>query len=238
MKPVYVIASNLLGQRTRMDMIADNIANVNTSGYKHQKMDFQEIVSRKQATDVASFTHHSGTTTNFANGSLTKTNNQLDMAIQGEGFFAVNVGGNVRYTKNGAFTQDIEGNLVTTNGDLVLDVNNAPINIPPGSTEVIVTENGTISDQNGIITTLGLFRFNNPQSLTRAGNNAWIATEEPQLALDVKVSQGFVEGSNVNAIEETVNMTEVLRQYQGAMNLVQKIEELEQRAIRDLSRLP
>lgn len=236
--PVYIMSSNMIGQRERLSTVADNVANVNTAGYKRQTLDFMEIVSRQQMTDVGSFSHHNGTTFEFAQGALQPTDNPLDVALLGEGFFAIQADGQVKYTRNGHFTVDPTGQLVNDLGQPVLDANNAPINIPADSTKISITPEGTIANQNGQIADLGIFNFADTTRLTRTGNSSYIAEGQPALVVEEpQISQGFLEGSNVNSVEETVKMTELARAYQSANKLVKSIEDLEQRAIRSLPSL-
>lgn len=240
--PVYVVASNMLGQTTKLDMIADNVANANTNGYKKQSMDFAEVLSKKQSQEVASFNHHIGTSTDYTVGSLTRTNSDFDIAIQdNDGFFAVEgAGGAPLYTRNGHFTKDSNGNMVDSQGRPLLDTNGAPITIPADSEFVHITPNGGVSDQNGVIANVGVFNFQNNQLLQRAGKNAWAAPAQAGVApVELpNVKQGFLEGSNVNPIEETTQMTKMLRNYQMAAKLMGNMEDLENRAIQNLSRMP
>tara|TARA_R110000868_G_scaffold262401_1_gene521006 strand:+ start:179351 stop:180043 length:693 start_codon:yes stop_codon:yes gene_type:complete len=229
----------MLGQRSKLDMVADNIANANTNGFKKLGMSFEEVISRKQTENVASFTHHMGTHYDFAQGGLTRTDNDLDVSIVGAGFFATERGGQIHYTRNGNFGLSPEGNLITDSGAPVLDTNGGAINIPNDSTKITITNDGLIANQNGPIATLGIFNIAEPQKLIRTGNHGYIYEgAEPGLSTTASLSQGYIENANINPIEETVNLTEINRSYTSSQKLVKTLEELEQRAIRDLSRLP
>lgn len=238
--PVYIVSSNMIGQRQRLDMTADNISNSNTTGYKKLSMSFQEIISRQKSEEVASFTHHAGTFYNFTQGGFEKTGNSLDAAIQGAGFFQTERNGQIHLTRNGNFTMDATGMLVTQDGFPVLDANGGQINIPADSSEININSDGSIVNQNGLIATLGVVNVANPQALIRTGSHGYIAQngEQPIPVENINIAGGFLETSNINPIEETVTLTELNRRYQSASRLVRSIEELEQRAIRDLSRLP
>lgn len=237
--PVYIVSSHMLGQRSKLDMTADNIANSNTAGYKKLGMSFSEIVSRQKTEEVASFTHHTGTHYDFTQGGLTRTDNDLDLSITGAGFFATERNGQTHYTRNGNFGLSPEGGLITSTGAPVLDSNGGPINIPADSTKITVTPDGVIANQNGAIATLGVFHINQPQNLVRTGSHGYIYDgEEPAISTTAAITQGFVENSNINPIEETVNLTEINRSYTSSARLVKSIEELQQNVIRNLSRLP
>lgn len=234
----YIMSSHMIGQRHRLDTVADNVANVNTVGYKRQTLDFQELVSRQQGQEVGSFANHNGTRLEFVQGGLSPTGNPLDVAIMGEGFLAVQVGNNVHYTRNGHMNIDAEGQLVNDLGEPVLDANNAPINIPQDSTELTITSDGTVNNQNGAIAALGVYSFDNPKMMQRTGNNGYIPINQPAIPVETpRVSQGFLENSNVNAVQETVKMTDLARKYESAAQLINSMDELEQRAIRTLPTL-
>lgn len=237
--PVYIVSSHMIGQRSKLDMVADNVANANTTGYKKLGMSFSEIVSRKQTQEVASFTHHNGTHYDFSQGGLTRTDNDLDMSITGAGFFATERNGQTHYTRNGSFGLSPEGNLITGTGSPVLDTNGGPINIPADSTKITVTQDGTIANQNGPLANIGIFNINEPQKLIRTGSHGYIYNgAEPTLSTTASITQGFVENANINPIEETVNLTEINRSYTSSSKLVKSLEEIQQNVIRNLSRLP
>lgn len=238
--PVYVVSSHMLSQRNKLNMVADNVANSNTAGYKKLDMTFDEIVSRKQAKEVGSFVSLGQMHYDFTQGGMTRTDSQLDVAIQGKGFFAIDREGQTQYTRNGHFSLSPAGELVTDAGDLVLDNNGGAIAIPADSISISITKDGTISNQNGPIAQLGVFSMAEPNKLIRAGASGYIyeGADQPALAETSALIQGHVEDSNINSIEETVNLTEVNRAYQSSARLVQSIEDLEQRVVRDLSRLP
>ena len=106
--PVYIASSSMIAQRQRMDVVADNVANVNTSGYKKQSLDFAEVLSRQDGQKIGSFAHHAGSQFNFSQGSFQKTGNTFDLALRGEGFFAKEVNGQQIFTRNGQFSIDAE----------------------------------------------------------------------------------------------------------------------------------
>lgn len=237
--PIYIVSSNMIAQRQRLDMTADNISNSNTAGFKKLGMTFQEVISRQKSEEAGSFTHHAGTFYNFSQGGLERTDNDFDVAINGAGFFQTERDGQVHLTRNGNFSMNNAGTLVTASGSPVLDVNGGEINIPPNSSQININRDGSIANQEGVIATLGVVTVNDPQKLMRTGEHGYIYDGEPPVAAQqISIAQGFIEASNINPIEETVTLTELNRRYQSASRLVRSIEELEQKAIRDLSRLP
>lgn len=237
--PVYIVSSHMIGQRQKMNMIADNVANSNTSGYKKLGMSFDEIVSRQQTEVAGSFVSKGSMHYDFSQGGMTRTEGKLDMAIQGAGFFAIDRAGQTHYTRNGHFSLNANGELITDAGDFVLDNNGGPIAIPAESSTLTITKDGLISNQNGPIANIGIYEVADVQNLVRTGAHGYIYEgEQPIISETAAVVQGYLENSNINSIEETVNMTEVNRAYQSSSRLVSSIEELEQRVVRDLSRLP
>ncbi|MAF32014.1 MAG: flagellar basal-body rod protein FlgF [Magnetococcales bacterium] len=237
--PVYIVSSNMIAQRQKLDMTADNIANSNTVGFKKLGMTFQEVVSRQKAETVGSFTHHNGTFYNFTQGGFERTDNDFDVAIQGAGFFQTERNGQIHLTRNGHFSMNNVGELVTDAGSPVLDANGGPIIIPADSAEILISRDGTISNQNGIVAQLGVVQVADPQKLTRTGEHGYILEDGASIPVEnINVVQGFVESSNINPIEETVTLTELNRRYQSTARLVKSLEELEQKAIQNLSRLP
>jgi flagellar basal-body rod protein FlgF len=237
--PVYIVSSNMIGQRQKLDMTADNISNANTNGYKKLGMDFQEIVSRQKAQEVGSFTHHNVTFYNFTQGGLERTDNDFDVAINGAGFFQTERNGQIHLTRNGHFSLDQTGMLVTDTGSPVLDTNGGQINIPADSSTLIINRDGSIANQNGIIANLGVVNVDDPQKLIRTGEHGYIYEGNAPVAVEnINIAQGFLETSNINPIQESVNLTEINRTYQSISRLVGNLEDLEQRAIRELSRMP
>lgn len=241
---VYIVSSKLMGQKERLAMIADNVANANTIGYKKQGLDFLEMVGREQGKDVGSFVSDGQPRFDFSEGSINYTRNPLDVAIEGDGFFAVDVAGTTHYTRNGQFRLNAQGQIVTSQGHNVLDVNNAPLSVPPGSSDIKITADGTLATEDGIIGNVGIFDFTPAQMQKFARvSGAMFRPEEgtqPEAleAEDISVVQGALEGSNVNPIEEMTNLIEVNRAYQAATKLNKQVEDLDQTNIRQLARMP
>lgn len=239
---IYILASRAMGQQKLMDAIANNVANSDTAGYKRQGMDFKELIGGKPSAPTGSFVKDQGYKTDFSQGGLDKTENPFDLAIVGNAFFAVQsaASGEINYTRAGNFTVSSTGRLQTYKGDDVLDQNNAPINIPIESTQVTVSEDGTISNQDGQLAKIGAFNFATGQEPIRAGNNLFKSSGPlpPTLANDtVSIRQGYIETSNVNPVLETVTMTEASRNYQNIQQMISRLDDIEQEAIRSLPRL-
>lgn len=238
MQELAVLASRVLTTQKQFTAVADNVANVNTPGYRKLDMSFKEIVSRPQGKATASYVEDRAITFNPDQGTLQSTGNQLDIALGGPGFFAVSVGNATQYTRRGQFVLNSEGTLVTPEGNPVLDNAGAQIQFPEGTTTINVASDGTISTKDGQLAQLGVYVFTPEQesSLQRAGTTAFSAPGgvNPQVVETPTVRQGFIEASNVNAVEEMVSMQAVSKAYENSVNMMRNLEDLEQRTIRTL----
>jgi len=227
---LYVLASGMLLQERKLDVSANNLANVNTPGFKK---DFLTAVSWyvPEGEKLPTLNPYEPSNnyvypiigevrTVLAQGSLVKTGNNLDFAIEGEGFFAVADGeGNILFTRKGVFRLDSEGYLVTEEGYRVLDEGFEPIKLEG---EPAVTEEGEIFVEEESVGRLGVWQLENPEKL---GEDFF--TGNPLPAGDFKILQGFYEASNVNAIKEVVRIIESVRAHEIFSKLVQMLDELQ-----------
>jgi flagellar basal-body rod protein FlgG len=233
-------ASGMIAQQTNMDTIANNLANVNTTGFKAQRAEFQDIVYQTLRASGAQGSN--GTTTpspvqiglgtrfstnlqEMTQGAMLSTGNPLDIAIQGDGFFKIEMpDGTDAYTRDGSFKPDANGNIVTTDGYKLVP----NITITPGTAALSVSPTGAVSGTKpGDSTptefgTITLTRFTNPAGLTRLGQNLYQAGGASGEAEDVApgtnnvgtLGSGFLEGSNVQIVEEMVRMITAQRSYE------------------------
>lgn len=243
MQEVHILTSRMMGQRRQLDMVADNIANLNTTGYKKLDLDFEEVLSRAHGEKVGSYVQDRALTVNFAGGPLVKTDSPYDLAITGEGFFAVDVNGRTEYTRDGNFTMDATGTLVDDRGNPLLGAGGGPIVIPEGATDVNISRDGSVAIGDGIIAQVGVFTFDNAsmQQLQRTGAGGFvplpgITAVNAAEAGDVTygILQGSLESSNVNPALEVITMQELSQQYQSAAKLIKSAEDLESSAIQKL----
>lgn len=233
--------SNQLVARRTMEVIANNIANMNTTGYKRESPVFQEYVVEVGATGPAgpateklSFVRDALSVHDMSNGNLVTTSAKLDVAMEGPGFFRVATPAGERYTRNGHFGRDDTGRLVTSAGHPVLDEGGGEIVLAPEETEIKIATDGTISTEQGVRGRLGVVTFENPQTLKKEGDSLWSA-EEPALPGDgVTVVQGMLEESNVQPVVEMVRMMETLRSYQASSEMLNMSEDLTRRAVQRL----
>jgi flagellar basal-body rod protein FlgG len=255
----------MLAQQTNMDTISHNLANVNTSGFKKGRAEFQDLlyaqIQPPVRTEAAGITVGQGARLSSIHrmmngGEMQVTGNDYDLAIAGNGFFQVQrADGSTAYTRDGAFHLDADRHLVTANGDVVMG-ENGPITVPIEADNVEIGVDGTISyqalvkaatpqkkdpkqygDQTAstvVVGKLQLAMFTNPEGLEALGDNLWGASANSGEATVVspgekeagRVMQGQLEGSNVQAVEEMVNLIMAQRAYEINSKVVQSADEM------------
>jgi flagellar basal-body rod protein FlgG len=251
MRALWTSASGMTAQQMNLDVIANNLANVNTSGFKKSSIQFQEMMYDTDKSPGASTTDSSTSPTgvqvgygskpvaterNFTQGNLQQTGNTYDIAIQGSGFYKITLpDGTNAYTRDGSFLVNSDGNLVTNQGYLVTGVGQ----IDPKATNISVGSDGTISATvNGSavkISPITISTFPNPQGLNSLGDNLFQETQASGNANDGQtpgqngigtLSQGYVETSNVQVVEEMVNMIQAQRAYEINSKAIQTADQM------------
>jgi len=226
-----------------MSTIANNLANMNTTSYKGERMMFVDHVTRSKSGDFISdqrlsFTRDVASYRDIAEGPIEQTGNPLDIAIHGEGYFVVQTAdGTPQYTRNGNFRLDNTGQMVTQTGLPVLTDAGAPIFFAPEDTNIVVNGDGTVSTENGQIGKLQVVTFDQPFNLQRAANGMYTTD---QLAVPVdrpELAQHALERSNVEGVLEMTRMIEVSRRYKSVQSLVDKEDERIRKAINELAKV-
>ena len=237
---MWIAKTGLDAQQTRMSVISNNLANVNTTGFKRDRANFEDMLYQKLRTPGSqnSTTEQSptglmlgtgvrivSTEKTYAQGSLVTTKNALDLSIQGEGFFQIaQTDGTLAYTRDGSFKLSSTGQLVTSNGEVLQPA----ITIPPNVLSIAIGSDGTVSVETAagggtqVIGQIQLARFVNPTGLQATGQNLLKETPAsgtPQVGIPGQTGtgqlmQGALEASNVNVVEEMVNMIETQRAYE------------------------
>lgn len=216
-----------------MDAVANNVANMNTPGYKSENVLFAEYLVRPQRDVPLSFVEDKGMVRNLTEGPLTKTGNTFDLALNGKGFFVVDDGeGGQRYTRSGRFQLDNSGQIVNQQGQPVLSAAGQPITIPEGTTDVSISPDGTVSADTEVVGAIGVVRFDDPRAMRREANNLYSAEETPTPDVNTRIMQGMLEESNVNAVEEMTRMIEVHRAYTANQRVLQDEHDRIRRAVR------
>lgn len=218
----YVGLSQQVALQREMDVTANNIANMDTPGYKTQSLLFLEYINKggdkneklKQVNDYGMYR-------DLSTGALKQTFNKLDVAIQGEGYFAVQAPGGVMYTRDGGFALNSKGEVVTKAGYQVLGDNGSPLTIQPGAADITITPQGNIATEKGTVGKLKIVSFDNAQMLKPVGNNLLDAGQASgQPVADPHVEQGMIESSNVNPIVEMNKMMQISRMYEATQHML------------------
>lgn len=235
--PGYIALSRQLALRREMNVVANNLANMNTPAFKAERMIFREFIEKPKPDEPLSFVQDFGMARNLTEGPAASTGNPLDLAISGQAYFSIDTPEGVRYTRHGRFQLDGQGQLINSQGSPVLSANGAPINIPQGSSPISVASDGTVSGKDGVIGKIGLTEFADQTALKRDANGLYNAEDQqPQAAADSQLMQGMLEQSNVQPILEMTRMIDIHRSYQSAQRLVSQEHEQAMRAINKLAR--
>jgi len=260
-RAMYTAASGMNAQQANIDNIAHNLANVNTTGFKKSRVEFEDLVYQKikAAGSPSSSEGESpigleaglgsravATSRNFTSGNLRSTGSPLDIAIEGQGFFQVSLpGGEVGYTRAGALHLNGQGQIVTADGVAV----EPAITIPANATSVSISKDGIVSvavpgqTETQQVGTIELANFQNPAGLQARGGNLYVATTasgDPVTGAPGSdglgsVVQGFLEDSNVSVVEEMVNMILGQRAYEANSRVIRAADEMLQQ-VNQLSR--
>ncbi|MET3897619.1 flagellar basal-body rod protein FlgF [Devosia sp. UYZn731] len=223
----------------QMDVVANNMANINTTGFKAEESLFEEYVgpvARDQdfmgKDQPLSYVQDWATMHDLSAGDMVQTGNPLDVAINGAGFFAVQTAGGDRWTKAGAFQINAGGTLVDLSGNPVLG-DGGPIQFGPEETDVNISEDGAVSSSAGAKGRLRIVEFANPQAIKHEGGNLF-SGGAPIAPNDSRVMQGFIEKSNVSGVSSMAEMIKVQRAYESAAALSQRQDDMRRSAIQRL----
>jgi len=254
LRALYSAAAGMESQQMNLDVISNNLANVNTTGFKKSKVEFQELLyqtTRAPGADLGSGnqlptgiqvgqgSRPVATARIFTNGDLTQTGEQLDVAVQGNGFFEVQMpDGSNAYTRDGAFKTDSNGRIVTSDG---LPVIGGFQPVPAGTTNITIGSRGDVTYTGASGSTnfrVQLVRFNNAGGLQSLGSNLYAETPAsgpPELGNPGEngfgtLNQGYLEMSNVKVVEEMVNLILAQRAYEANSKAVQAADEMMQQS--------
>ena len=217
----YILATSQRALRQRLEVISNNIANMNTPGFKADRATFRDVLSRSDQGRREYYTQTQGTFTDFRDGAMTPTANQFDVALGQDGFLAIDTPAGERYTRAGRLQMNADRQLVTSSGDLVQGQGGV-ITIPEGATRVLINQDGSITANNQNIDRLRVVRFEDKAALQKTYGNMYVAAAEPVEMESPNVLQGMLEASNVQAIAEVTEMMSVLRSYQSVSKAVEK----------------
>lgn len=231
--------SRQMALQRQMDVVANNMANINTSGFKAESILFEEYVMPvarnrdfQRLDQPLSYVQDWTTVHDLSAGAMVQTGNELDVALSGDGFFAIETPAGERWSKSGSFQINANGTLVDLNGNAVLG-EGGPIQFGPEETGILIAADGSISTSQGPKGRLRLVEFADPQELTREGSNLF-AGGTPVAATETRTMQGFVERSNVSGVSEMAEMIRVTRAYESAASMNQRQDEMRRTAIQRL----
>jgi len=252
LRSLSTAATGMIAQQLNLDVIANNVANVNTAGFKKVRAEFQELLSQTMkapgamtdqgttqpvGVSVGLGTKSSATQKIFTAGTLQATGGKFDLAIEGDGFFQIQLSdGSIAYTRDGNFKVDANGQMVTTDGYLLQPA----ISIPQDAVEVTITPDGKVSVKTGSDTNLTEtgqiqpVRFLNPSGLQSIGSNLYKETSASGTPFEGiagqdgfgTIQQGFVEGSNVQIVEEMINLIQAERVFESNSKVVSSSNEI------------
>jgi flagellar basal-body rod protein FlgF len=222
---VYTTLTRQSGLMREMQVLANNIANAATTGFRQEGLIFSEYVKQIQEGPSLSMASASTRHTSMLQGGLTQTGGPLDLAIEGEGFFLIDTPQGQRLTRSGHFSASAEGDLVTADGHRVLDVGGAPVFLPPDASDLTVAADGTLSAGGIPLTQIGVMRPVDPSTLTREGGVLFKTDAGIEPADNSKIFQGFLESSNVDPIGQIARMIEVQRAYEMGQSLMEREDE-------------
>lgn len=235
---LYITLSRQEALRRQLDVVSNNIANMNTTGFKSQRMLFLEYLERPDRQgDRMSFVQDFGLQRNIDAGPITVTNNELDVALRGDGYFAVETLTGTRYTRGGAFQLNTNREIVDRSGLPVLDTNNQRIVIPADATQIHITGNGSVSTELGPIGQMKVVTFADEQRMMELGGGLYEANQEEIAVEQPQITQGAIEGSNVQSVVEMTQMIDVLRTYQSVQRMIDTEHERIRGAIGKLGRV-
>jgi flagellar basal-body rod protein FlgF len=244
---LLVSLSQQLAAYRSMDVIANNIANVSTPGFKRESAKFEEFITKVAPSEgqtgqqSLSFVKDAGISRDLSQGNIENTGAPLDLAINGKGFFAVQTPSGMRYTRDGHFTLDANGQIVTGDG-YALQGDGGAITITPDDQNIQFGRDGTISSTvNGISNQIGKLQisdFANDVALNKQGDNLYSTSQAATVATGSIIKQGALESSNVQPVLEISHMIEVMRAYEATASLNQSQEDLTRQAIDKLGAMP
>lgn len=219
-----------LAQEECMDTISNNLANVNTPGFKADRLVFNDAMTQQLSTS-------------HSQGSLQVTDNPFNLAITGPGFFKVQTPAGVRLTRNGSFTMDADGNLVTSQGYKVLSSSGSPVALNPDGPAPHISASGTVQQGTEEVGDVGIFVVDDPKNLAKDGANLFTAADNKQLdqivtkATDSGVRQGALEASNVIVVKEMVEMINSFRAFESYQKAIRAMNEIDLKAASQLGSL-
>jgi flagellar basal-body rod protein FlgF len=234
---MYKALSGALVQTRRLELVTQDLANVNTAGYKGERIVFREVLESPLKPDerIGGQVVVTEQRTDFSNGNLRSTGNPLDLALMGEGFFAVQTAAGVRYTRQGAFSLSVNNTVVTPAGEAVLG-ESGPIRVD--GDKVDITTDGAVLVDGEEVDRLKIVQAEDPRRLVREGQTFFRAEDvDVQPATAVQVVQGSLEEANVNPIESMVALIDLQRQFEAYERAIRTMDSVTEKVVDEAGRL-
>lgn len=227
----YVALSRQVALERQMAIVAGNIANMNTDGFKTEQVLFEKVLEKAGEPGRVAFVRDAGLVRDTAPGMIERTGNPLDLAINGEGFFTVETPAGPRYTRNGHFQLGPTGEIMSSSGHRLLDEGGGALVVPPDAGPVSIARDGTVSTADGVLGRIGLVRFAEERTLQREGESLLKTDQAPEPVELPDIGQGQLERSNVKPVLEMTRMMETVRAFQNTQRLLETHHEMVRRVI-------
>ncbi len=258
---IYIAASAGLKQQSKLDIIANNLANLNNSGFKRDGVVFKEIIAPfekdggleearnellppGQSNEGVAYVGINGFYTDHTQGAVIATGNSLDIALEGDGFFKIDTPAGERYSRKGNFRLDTQNRLVTQEGNPVLNKAGSPVVIDANGGAIGIDASGVVTVGNGInninVGQINLVRFENRELLAKEGSGLYKKKDPDSselVATTTSARQGFLETSNVNTMEEMTEMISTMRGFEAYQKVIQSIDEADDQAANAIGRV-
>jgi flagellar basal-body rod protein FlgF len=221
---LYVSLSAQMALQRRLDTLADNVANASTVGFRATGIRFKDVVSGVGQNSV-SFASSGDTYLSLAHGSLTETGDPFDFAIQGDAWFALETPVGTVMTRDGRFSMNETGELMSIEGYPVLDAGGAPIQLDPRGGPPKAGADGSLRQNDQLVGAIGLYNFDPGENFVRYGNSGVVPAREPEPVvdrIDIGVAQGFVEESNVNPVLEMTRLIQIQRAFENVAAMIRQ----------------
>jgi flagellar basal-body rod protein FlgG len=246
---IYISAAGALNHQKKLEILANNIANVNTTGFKEDRTAFRIYDMESSETDRSTTLStgrpepflplSSGTQSVFSQGGMRQTGNSLDMAIEGDGFFSIKTPDGIRYTRDGSFNLDKDGVLVTKDGFPVLG-DGGEIKIDDDDKVFTVDDEGNISADEKQIGRFNIVDFPRPYALAKVGNTLFAINGKKTKEITAErfqIKQGYIELSNVDIVKSMTEMIEAFRGYESYQKVIKSIDDVNGKAINEIGRI-
>ncbi len=235
--------SQQVALKRQLNTVANNLANMSTAGFKSEDLMFKEHImpvarmkNHNLNSNKISYVSDANLMRDFRSGSMEVTDNPLDVAIHGKGWFAIQTETGEHFTRDGHFSLNGEGQLVNLNGQAVLSTG-GPINFSQNETDITIAKDGTISTNIGVKGKLRIVGFEEERLLKKEGDNQFSTTQEPTNLEFVNIAQGMIEKSNVEPVIQMTKMIEIQRAYERSSNMLKRMAEMKSEAINKLARV-